>query len=143
MPVLQTNTEHFMETILTRLQQSFAAWQASSSTKRQINSSLKAQAVKCLDHYSYREVSTAIGMTVTTLRSWKKLSHYQEIISNPPAFVSMNLNHAQDIDTVNQASHSLQISLPSGITIQVNSTNIKSSASFIVALNKESQSCSI
>jgi len=120
-----------METNLTHLQQSFAAWQASSSTKRQSNASLRAQAVKCLDHYSHQEVSAAIGMTVTTLRSWQKsLHHDQEIIANPPGFVAMSLDHAH-VDTVSQAPLSLQINLPSGITIFVHSANIKSSVSNI------------
>ncbi|HEY4831828.1 MAG TPA: helix-turn-helix domain-containing protein [Waddliaceae bacterium] len=133
-----------METILTHLQQSFATWQASSSKKRQSNASLRAQAVKCLDHYSYREVSAAIGMSVNSLRSWQKsLHHDQEIIDNPPAFVAMSLDHAQNMDKANQAPLSLQVNLPSGITIQVNSPDIKSSVAFIVALNKESQPCSI
>lgn len=134
-----------METILTQLQQSFAIWHASSSSKkRHSNASLRTQAVKCLDHYSYREISAAIGMSVNSLRSWQKSLHRnQEVIDNPLAFVAMNLDHAQDIDTVSQAPLSLQISLHSGITIQVNSTSMKSSVALIVALNKESRPCSI
>ena len=133
-----------METILTRLQQSFEAWQASSLTKRQSNASLRLQAVKCLEHYSHREVSAAIGMSVNTLRSWQKSLHNdQEMTTNPCAFVAMNLDHAQDIETVNQAPLSLQVILPGGITIQVASASIKSSVAFIITLNKESQPCSI
>ena len=133
-----------METLLTHLQQSFAAWRASSSLKRHSNASLRRQAVKCLDHHSYREVSTAIGMSVNTLRSWQKsLQDNQGSVNNPLAFVEMSLDHAQDRDFASQAPLSLQISLPSGITIQVNSNSIKSSAALIVALNKESIACSI
>jgi hypothetical protein len=133
-----------METILTNLQQSFATWQASSSTKRQNNASLRSQAVKCLDHYSHREVSAATGMSVHTLRSWQKSLHNdQEITANPRAFVAMSLDHTQDVDTVNQAPLSLQVILPSGITIQVTSPSIKSSIALIIALNKESHPCSI
>ena len=81
-----------METILTHLQQSFATWQASSTTKRQSNASLRTQAVKCLNHYSHQEVSAAIGMSVNTLRSWQKsLRRDQEVIDNHPAFVAISL----------------------------------------------------
>lgn len=133
-----------METILTQLQQSFAAWQASSSTKRQSNASLRTQAVKCLDHYSYREVSEVIGVSVNSLRSWKKsLNSDQEIIAGSPAFVPMKLDHIQGMDTMEHAPFSLQVSLPGDITIKVNSTSIKSSVAFIIALNKESRPCSI
>ena len=133
-----------METTLTNLQQSFAAWQASASKKRQSNANLRLQAVKCLDHYSHREVSAAIGMSVNSLRSWQKsLERDQEVINKPLSFVAMNLDHVKDIDTENQTQLSLQINLPSGITIQVNSSSIKSSVALIVALNKESHSCSI
>jgi|SRR5580698_262003 hypothetical protein len=133
-----------METLLTRLQQSFEAWQASSSTKRQSNASLRSQAVKCLEQYSHREVSAAIGMSVHTLRSWQKsLQNDQEITTNPRAFVAMNLDHVQDMETMNQAPLSLQVILPSGITIQVTSASIQSSVALITALNKESQPCSI
>jgi hypothetical protein len=133
-----------METILTQLQQSFTAWQGSSSRKRQSNATLRTQAVKSLDHYSHREVSTAIGVSINTLRSWQKsFPHDQEIIKHSPGFIAMSLDQAQDIDRVGQMPLSLQISLPNGIMIQVTSTNIKSSVSLIVALNKESQPCSI
>ena len=133
-----------METLLTHLQQSFEAWQASSSTKRQSNASLRLQAVKCLEQYSYREVSAAIGMSVHTLRSWQKSLHNdQEITTTPRAFIAMNLDHVPNIETVNQAPLSLQVILPSGITIQVTSASIKSSVALIIALNKESQPCSI
>lgn len=133
-----------METLLTRLQQSFEAWQASSSTKRQSNASLRSQAVKCLEHHSHRAVSAAIGMSVHTLRSWQKSLHTDlEATANPHAFVAVNLDHVQDIEAVNQAPLSLQVILPSGITIQVTSPSIKSSVALISALNKESQPCSI
>ena len=133
-----------METLLTHLQQSFAAWQASSSTKRHSNASLRSQAIKCLEHYSHREVSAAIGMSVNTLRSWQQSLHTDlEATANPHAFVAMNLDHAQDIEAENQAPLSLQVILPSGITIQVTSASIKLSVALISALNKESQPCSI
>jgi hypothetical protein len=133
-----------METILTQLKQSFADWQASSSRKRQSNASLRTQAVKCLDHYTYREISTAIGVSNNTLRAWQKsFDSDQKIIENSSAFVAMNLDHTQGVDTEHQEPFSLQVSLPDGITIQVNSNSMKSSVAFIIALNKESRSCSI
>jgi hypothetical protein len=133
-----------METTLTQLQQSFSAWQASSSTKRQSNANLRTQAVKCLDHYSQREVSAAIGVSVNSLRSWQKsFERDQEVINKPISFVEMNLDPVKDIDTVNQIQFSLQISLPNGIAIQVNASSIKSSVELIIALNKESRPCSI
>jgi hypothetical protein len=130
-----------METILTHLQQSFTAWQGSSK-KRHTNADLRAQAVKCLDHHSYRDVSAALGMSVNTLRSWQKSLHRnQGVIDNPHAFVAMSIN-TQDMDTASQSPFSLQVSLPSGITIQI-SASMKSSVALIVALNKESQPCFI
>jgi hypothetical protein len=57
-----------MEIILTRLQQSFTVWQGSSK-KKHTNAGLRAQAVKCLNYHSYREVSAAISMSVNTHRS--------------------------------------------------------------------------
>jgi len=90
MPVLQTDTEYFMETtILTQLQQSFATWRSSSSKKRHSNASLREQAVKCLSHYTHREVSGAIGISVNTLRSWQKVLHCaQEVTDSPSEFVA-------------------------------------------------------
>lgn len=134
-----------MKTILTRLQQSFADWQLSSSKKRHCNASLREQAVKCLSHYTHREVSEAIGMSVTTLRSWEKLHRCNqgETDSSPSEFVAINLAHEQDTDETSQALSTLQISLPSGILIKVESTSIASSVALIVSLNKESYSCSI
>ena len=133
-----------METILIRLQQSFAAWYSSSSKKRS-NANLREQAVKCLSHYTHREVSEAIGMSVTTLRSWQKsLGCDQGSIDSPSGFVAISLDQAQDTDETSQAPITLQINLPSGILIKVESTSIASSIAFIVALNMESSKpCSI
>lgn len=134
-----------MKTILTRLQQSFADWQSSSSKKRYSNANLREQAVKCLSHYTHREVSEAIGMSVNTLRSWQKSlrCNQGETDSSPSKFVAINLDHEQDTDETSEALSTLQISLPSGILIKVESTSIASSVAFIVSLNKESYSCSI
>jgi hypothetical protein len=132
-----------METILTRLQQSFSAWRSSSSKKR-CDANLREQAVKCLDHYSYSEVSKSIGMSINTLRSWQKsLNSHHDIGDSRPAFIAMRLDSAQNIDAQNQAQLFLKINLPRGITINVESTSIASSAAFIVALNKECEACSI
>src|SRR3990167_1287220 len=136
-----------METILTRLQQSFAAWQASSpssSTKRYSNAALREEAVQCLEHYSLGEVSKAIGMSVSTLRSWQKSLHCrdQAATDNSPAFVAMNFDPAKDTDETDQAL-SLKISLTGGIVIQVESKSPQLSAAFIIALYKESSPCSI
>lgn len=132
-----------METSLIHLQESFAAWQASSLTKRHSNASLRTQAVKCLDHYSHKEICAAIGISVNSLRSWQKsFKHDQEIINNP-SFITMNLDQIKDIDTVSPTQLSLQVSLRSGITIQVNLSSIKSVVALIVELNKEFYPCSI
>jgi hypothetical protein len=144
MPVLQINTEHFMKTILTRLQESFATWYSSSSKKRHSNASLREQAVNCLSHYTHREVSEAIGMSITTLRSWQKsLGSDQGAIDSPSKFVAISLDPAQYTDETKQAPLTLQISLPSGILIKVESTSTASSVALIAALNKESNLCSI
>ena len=135
-----------METILTRLQESFAAWQAlsPSSIKRHSNAALRKEAIKCLEHYSYREVSKAIGMSVETLRSWQKSLRYrdQAMTDDSSGFIAMNLYPAKDTDETSHAL-SLKISLPGGLVIQVESKNPQSSAAFIIALNKESSRCSI
>jgi len=133
-----------METILTRLQQLFAVRQAASSKKRHSNTALREEAVKCLEHYTHGEVSKAIGMSVATLRSWQKSlrGREQTAIDNPPAFVAVNLRPQKDMD---EASHALflRISLPGGIVIQVDSNSPRSSAALIMALNEESNPCSI
>lgn len=131
-----------METILTRLQQSFAAW--NSSSKRHSNASLREQAVNCLSHYSLREVSKAIGISSNSLRSWKKsILCNQGTLDPSPEFVAISLDSAQDSNTTKHDPLILQINLASGILIKVESTNIASSVDLIVALNKGSQSCSI
>lgn len=132
-----------METPLTHLQQSFAAWKASSLSKRYSNTALREQAVQCLSHYTHREVSAAISVPVTTLRLWQKsLACHQEKNTTPSEFVALNLDEREGTDETNQESLSLQISLPGGILLKVTST-VASSVAFIVALNKESRSCSI
>lgn len=132
-----------METILTALQQSFATWQSPSSKRRYSNSRLREQAVKCLAHCTHREVSEAIGISVSTLRSWQRSFHCNEEVVENPTFVAMSLDHIQSTDETTQTLHVLQLSLPSGILIKVESTSITSSVAFISALNKESYSCSI
>lgn len=134
-----------METILTRLQQSFTDWRSSSSKKCHSNASLREQAVKCLEHYTQGEVSKATGVSVNTLRLWKKSFHRnQEAIDRPSEFIAINLDHKQHTDdTKHEVPLVLQISLPGGILIKVESTSMASSVAFIVALNKESHSCSI
>lgn len=135
-----------METILTRLQQSFSAWRASPSpyNKRYSNPTLREGAIKCLEHHSYREVSEAIGVSICSLRSWKKSlrCHDQEAIDNSTSFVAMNFDPAKDPDETGQPL-SLKISLPGGLIIQVESKSPQSSAALIIALNKESHTCSI
>ena len=132
-----------METILTQLQHSFAEWRASSKN-RHANANLRAQAIKCLDHYSYQEVSAAIGMSVNSIRSWKKSCYReQEMIDHDPGFVAMSLDINGDIEMTNQAPLSLQIHLLSGTTIQVSPASIEASVMLIVALDKESRPCSI
>jgi transposase-like protein len=133
-----------METILTRLQQSFFAWRSSSSKKRYSNPSLREQAVQCLSHYTYREVSEAIGLSVNTLRSWKKsLCSDQGSIDSASGFVAIDLR-AWDIDERRAESlFTLQISLSNGILIKVESTSITSSAAFVAALKKEERPCFI
>jgi len=133
-----------MENILTRLQQSFAVWQAASSRKRQSNTDLREEAVKCLEHYTHKEVSKAIGMSVATLRSWQKSlrPRDQTTTDSSPAFVAVDLFPQKDSDEKSPFLH-LKISLPSGIVIQVDSKSPQSSAVFIMALHKESNPCSI
>ncbi len=132
-----------MEPILIRLQQSFAAWH-SPLKKRYSNASLRKQAVQCLSHYTHLEVSKATGISVNTLRVWQKSLHCdQGAIDSPSEFVAISLNPAQDGEETRQTLLILQISLPSGILIKVESTSIASSVAFIVALNKEPNSCSI
>ena len=83
-------------------------------------------------------------MSVNTLRSWQKSLHCdQGAIDSPAEFVAISLDHAQGTDETREAPLTLQISLPSGILIKVESTSIASSAAFIVALNKEPHPCSI
>ena len=133
-----------METILTRLQQSFSAWHSTSPKKRRVNASLREQAVNCLSHYTQREVSEAIGISANTLRLWRKsLSCDQGSIDSPSEFVAINLDPAQDTNEARQIPLTLQITLPGGILIKVESANTASSAALIVALNRESRSCSI
>src|SRR5579871_2067765 len=102
-----------METILTHLKQSFAAWHASSSTrKRSSNATLREQAVQCLSHYTYGEVSEAIGMSTNTVRSWKKsLCDDKGSINSPAEFIALNLHSPQPADEMSQAPLMLQISL--------------------------------
>lgn len=133
-----------METTLTQLQQLFADWRSSSTKKRYSNSSLRNQAVKCLSHYTHREISEAIGISITTLRLWQASFHRdQEIIDSPSEFVAINLSREQIADDTRQASLDLQISLPNGILIKIESISVASSVAFVTALNEESHSCSI
>src|SRR5688572_10791957 len=104
MPILQINMEHFMENILTHFKKSFAAWHSSSSQKRYSNASLREQAVKCLSHYTHREVSEATGIAVSTLRSWQtSFRCNQGTIDNPSPFVAISLDHTQKINETKQA----------------------------------------
>jgi len=133
-----------METILTRLQQSFSAWQSTSSKKRHSNTGLRKEAVKCLEHHTHAEVSKAIGMSVTTLRSWQKSLRCREqaATDKAPTFVAMNIASTKDTNETSQAIF-LKIILPGDIVIQVESKSPWSSAALIAALNRESNTCSI
>jgi len=133
-----------MEPNLIHLQELFASWNGSSK-KRHSNPSLRAQAVKCLDHYSQREVSAACGVSTNTLRSWKEslLSNSAATTSIPLAFAPINLGNIQDTGIKSEEPLSLQIHLSSGIAIHVNSEDIKALVGFVVTLNKESSACSI
>jgi hypothetical protein len=83
-----------MKPLLTHLQHSFSAWQSSSTKKRHSNARLRAEAVKCLDHYSHREVSAAVGVSMTTLRSWQKsFNHDQEEVVDDNS-VSLRQTHS-------------------------------------------------
>jgi lysozyme family protein len=131
-----------METSLTHLQQSFAAWQ-SSTKKRHVSAALREQAVKCLEHHTYQEVSEVIGRCTKTLKLWQTSLRCEEVADSPPAFVAMNLESAQKTDKAEQASFTLQINLSNGILINVKPESMAASVGFIVALNRESNACSI
>lgn len=134
-----------MEAILKRLQQSFAIWHSTSSKKRYSNADLREEAVKCLSHYTFREVSIAAGVSVNTLRTWKKsiTRNDQGTVNASPEFIAINLGPTQNIDQSRQETLVLQVTLVNGILIKIDSTSIASSVSFISALNKEANACSI
>ena len=134
-----------MTTHLTELQQSFAAWHMASPKKRYTNTSLREQAIKCLSHHTYREVSTAIGMAINTIRSWQKslCAEPKTIEGNPSTFIPINFNLAQNTSEIKEGPLILQINLPNGMSIKVDSTDTASIVAFIVALNKGIKPCSI
>lgn|SRR3990167_6454924 len=132
-----------MKPILTQLQHSFARHSA-GRRRRYSNASLREQAVKCLNHYTHKEISEAIGVTVNTLKAWQKaLSHTRDSIVSEPTFLPMTLGSTHHAREVNQVPLVLQLILPSGITVKVESADLVSAAAFITTLSQEHNQCSI
>lgn len=134
-----------MNTILIETQKAFAAWR--SQGNQQYNTALKSQAVSCLAYYGYKQVGDALSLTDKTIRNWEKAL----TTSNPakpgdqePEFVPISLSHSVSTTTQSVSVLStLQLTLPSGLMMNVPHQNIKETVEFIIELNKELCSCSI
>lgn len=133
-----------MNKILAETQQRFAVWQAQGN-HRYNDRSLKEQAVQCLEYHTYKQVSEAIGVTIKTLKSWQTtpIKTIQETTSCEPDFIPLVLSRVQKESQAGSSFSSLQLILPSGITIKLKQQDISTFVDFICHLNKALQQCSI
>ena len=75
-------------------------------------------------HTSVAQVAREVGCTPCTIHSWlKKHQDTKEQTINPPAFVPVKV--------VNSPTHSVEIILPTGITIRLNDATSQFLASLI------------
>ena len=132
-----------MKTILIQTQQAFASWR-SQGHRRYSDPSLKEQAVKCLEHYTHRQVSEMIGVTTNTLRVWQTTVNNQSTLYvREPAFVPVTLPDIQDELKASKISPGLRLTLPNGVMVTIEQQDLKLSVAFISALSQEFNKCSI
>ena len=60
-----------MENLLHQTKEAFAAWRTNG--RRHYSPQLREQAVNCLMHFNYQQVSEAIGVSASTLYNWSNL----------------------------------------------------------------------
>lgn len=133
-----------MKSLLDEAQRAFEAWRAQGHRNRYNNPMLRAQAVALLEYYSFSKVSQATGVSIYTLRIWKKAAKQKEDDRAVGTdFIPLSLPTEFSLTNGTAANASIEVTLPNGFRIALQEQSLSHSVGFICALSREFIACSI
>lgn len=115
-----------MENLLEEVRSAFYSYRISSGKGKHFTTELKKQAVQLLSEHSVNDVSSLLGVSVSSLKAWKKRFSVSEEDANDesPHFVSLPLFSDEEVTETSDSLRRMHVRFPCGVSLELISPHL-------------------